>query len=129
MDAFIIELKNQPGTFARVADAAGSRGINIICAGAAFADFGLAVVVSDNDEALRGALTDIGADFRAVRALSVRLDNRPGTAAEVAKMLADEGINLELFLPMEICEGHAVATIACDNPDRAMELFADRIVG
>jgi hypothetical protein len=129
MDAFIIELKNQPGTFAKVTDAAGSRGINIICAGAAFADFGLAVVVSDDDDALRSALTDIGADFRAVRALSVRLDNRPGTAAEVSKLLADEGINLDVFLPMEICEGHAVATIACDNPDRAKELLGDRVVG
>jgi hypothetical protein len=128
MDAFIVELKNQPGTFGRLADAIAARGVNMMCAGAAFADFGIATFYADDSTGLRAALDEAGADYRAVPTFKVQLDNRPGTAAEIARLLSDDGINLDLFMPIEITAGRCVVAIGCEDSQRAALLFSDRIV-
>ncbi len=128
MDGFIVELKNQPGTFGRLADAIAARGVNVMCAGAAFGDFGIATFVSEDDTGLRAALDESGADYRAVPTFKVKLDNRPGTAAEVTRLLSNDGINLDLFLPVEISSSRAVVAIGCEDTARASALFGDRVV-
>jgi hypothetical protein len=128
MDAFIVELKNQPGTFGRVMDAIAARNVNVMCAGAAFADFGIAVFVADDDAGLRSGLDECGADYRAVPTLKVRLDNRPGAAAEIARMLSEAGVNLDVFMPLEISAGRCVVAVGCEDVDKVRTLLGDRVL-
>ncbi|MEP7053633.1 MAG: hypothetical protein ABI912_00105 [Actinomycetota bacterium] len=128
MDAFIVELKNQPGTFGKVADAIAARGVNVMCAGAAFADFGIATYVADDSAGLRSGLEDCGADFRSVPAIKVRVDNRPGSGAELARILSDAGVNLDVFMPIEISADKAVVAIGCEKIDRARTALGDRVI-
>lgn len=129
MDAYIVELKNQPGTFGRVAGAIAARGVNVICAGAAFADFGMATFVSDDAEGLRAGLEECGADYRVVPALKVALENRAGAAADVSQTLSDAGINLDAFIPIEISAERCVVLIGCSDVDRARSLLGSLAFG
>lgn len=128
MEAFIVELKNQPGTFGRVADAIAARHVNVMCAGGAYADFGIAVFVAEDDRGLRAGLDDAGADYRAVPTLKVRLENEPGTAAELAHTLSDNGINLEVLMPLEISANKCVVAVGCSDVDQARTLLGDRVL-
>jgi hypothetical protein len=128
MDGFIVELKNQPGTFGRLTDAIAARGVNVMCAGAAFGDFGIATFIADDDTGLRAALDESGADYRAVPTFKLQLENRPGKAAEVTRLLSDDGINLDLFMPIEISAKTAVVAIGCEDVERAASLFGNRVV-
>jgi hypothetical protein len=129
MDAFIVELKNQPGTFGRVTEAIAARGVNMMCAGAAFADFGIATFVAEDTDGLRSGLDDCGADYRTVPAIKVQLDNRPGSAAEIARTLSTAGVNLDVFMPVEISAGKCAVVIGCENVDSARTALGDRVIG
>lgn len=99
MQAFIIELENQPGELARLAEAVGSRGINITAIGGAVAKAGAAIGLVTNDESgTRAALDEAKIDYRAIDVVGAILAERPGTLAESARRLADAGINVELLL-------------------------------
>ena len=58
MNAFIVDLKNKPGEFGKVAEAISAKGINITgFSGATCGDSGTVVLVTADDAGTRQALT------------------------------------------------------------------------
>jgi hypothetical protein len=97
-----VVLQDRPGELARVGEATGQAGVNLLgmCAftGAGNGK-GIIHVLVDDDQALtaHSALEDAGmgvADEREV--LVVDVEDRPGTLGELARVLGDAGVNIEL---------------------------------
>jgi hypothetical protein len=96
-----VVLSDKPGQLATLGGATGAAGVNIdgMCAFTGEGRGIIHVLVSDSkvDRAV-AALEDAGmgvADRRQV--LVVDIEDRPGSLAEVARELADAGVNIELL--------------------------------
>ena len=96
-----VVLEDRPGELARIGEATGQAGVNIegMCAFTGEGHGFIHVLVSDAEaEATRAALVDAGmgvADAREV--LVVDVEDRPGTLGELARALADAGVNIDLL--------------------------------
>jgi hypothetical protein len=120
MNAFIVEAKNQPGELARVAGALGDRGVNITTGAAIGIGSGGGFGFLTNDEAgARNALQKAGIQFREVEVVPTSLDDEPGALAEVAKRLADAGVNIEFIIPTGMSGGKVHVAVGTNNAQTA----------
>lgn len=120
MNAFIVELENQPGELARLAEALGERGINITAIGAVTSGGAGGIGLLTNDESgTREALSKAGITVREIGLVSVSLENKPGTLAEVARKLADAGVNIELVLGTGMSGSNVTVALGVDNVEAA----------
>jgi hypothetical protein len=55
-------------------------------------------------------------EYQLRRALTVRMDNRPGAGATTFRQLADVGVNVKLLLLVRISEELFCAVICADDP-------------
>ena len=125
MNAFIVELENRPGELARLAEAVGQRGINITAIAAVTSGNAGGIGLLTNDEAgTREALGAAGISVREIGLVSVSLEHRPGTLAEVARRLADAGVNVELILATGMSGSNVSIALGVDDVEAAQ-----RVVG
>ena len=126
MNAFIVELRNQPGELARVTESIAQKGIDIrafsavTCGGS-----GSLALVTNDEAATRTALADAGyaaREIEVVGAPTSATDHRPGTLAAAARKLADAGINVEAAMPIEMDHGTVIA-FATDQPTKALAIL------
>lgn len=123
MNAFVVELQNQPGELARLAEALGERGINITAIGAVTSGSAGGIGLLTNDEAgTREALSRAGISVREIPLVSVSLEHRPGTLAEVARRLADAGVNVELLLATGMAGQNVTVAMGVDNIEAAQQI-------
>ena len=120
-----IVLRDRPGELARIGEVAGEAGINILGM-AAFTGEGRGIIhVLVPDEAAGRAvetLQEAGmgvADRRPV--LVVDLEDRPGSLGELARELAEAGVNIELLYTTY---GGVKVVIATDDLDSAHAALA-----
>ena len=93
-----VELENRPGTLAAAGEALGRAGVNIdgVC-GAQEGDVGVIHMLFEDGAAARSALEGAGATVRGEREVLVAdIEDRPGALGEVARRLADAGVNIDL---------------------------------
>lgn len=128
MSVFTAELTNQPGELARLTEALASAGVNMMLSGAIVGEMGAVVFTVDDENATRGALQTAGIEVRESPALQLRLSNRPGTGATIARRLADADVNVTAFLPILVSGDEAIAVIAVDDIDKARGLLGDVLV-
>ena len=65
---------------------------------------------------------------RDINVAAIALEDKPGTAAKTAKKLADAGVNIELFAPVEYTDGKATIAIGVDKVDDARRVLADQLI-
>lgn len=125
MNAFIVELENRPGELARLAEAIGQRGINITAIAAVTSGTAGGIGVLTNDEAgTREALQAAGISAKELGLVSVNLEHRAGTLAEVTRKLADAGVNVELLLSTGMSGSNVSIALGVDDVEAAQ-----RVVG
>ena len=98
MKDLTITLEDRPGRLADLGEATGKAGINIegLCATIGGGRAEIHVLV-DDDAAAREALSSAGIDVDAQSdVLVVDVEDRPGTMGDVARKLADAGVNIGL---------------------------------
>jgi len=120
---------DQPGELARLCEAMAGRKINMILSAVTDGDRGTVAFVVDDERAARTALDDAGIDFRERPAITVRMDNLPGTGAEAFRRLADAGVNLELLLPVQVSQEEFFAVLCVDDAESAHAALRDYVVG
>jgi hypothetical protein len=115
-----VVLTDEPGQLARLGGATGDAGVNIkgMCA---FTGEGRGIIhVLIDDSAVRRAVAALeGAGLRVAdqrQVLVVDVDDRPGSLAELARELADAGVNIEL---MYTTFGGVKLVIATDDMESA----------
>jgi len=123
VNAFVFDLPNRPGEMARVAEALAARGINIL-----IYDLGLVlgVVVSD-EEATRSTFEALGVAFREVSVVAVRMEDRPGQAANISRRLADAGVNIEIWLPVDTSPQNFIVALGVDDIEAAREAVREQV--
>ena len=127
MKAYIVESQDRPGELAKIADALGRKGINIVSiTGIAYGGRG-AVGLCTNDEAgTRSALQEAGYTAREVELVALTLRDEPGTLATAARRLADAGVNVELLLPTRIGgDGKVTVAAGVQDAERARSALGD----
>jgi hypothetical protein len=110
-------LEDRPGTVATMGEALGKAGINMAgCCGIPCEGQGVFHVLVDDASAARRALQGAGIEVRGERQVLVLTgDNRPGWLGEVARRIANAGVNIELVY---VAMNNQVI-IGVDNLDKA----------
>jgi hypothetical protein len=128
MQAFILESSNRPGEFARQAEAIATRDINVaaICLG--LGQRGGSAFLARDEAGVRSALSTAGLTYHEVPVLTIALPDKPGAAAKTAKKLADAGVNIELFAPVQYTDGTATIAIGVDKIEDARRVLNDQLI-
>lgn len=118
MKDLTVTLENRPGTLADLGEATGKAGINIegMSGEARQGSAALHILVEDagaTREALSGAGFEVGEERDVV---VVEIEDRPGTVGQVARKLADAGVNVDLVYATF---GGVKAVFGVDDPEKA----------
>lgn len=120
MNAFIIELENKPGSLAEITEAIGERGINITAISGVTAGTVGALGLLTNDEAgTREVLKSAGIRVREIGLVSVSLEHKAGTLGQIARKLADAGVNIELLLGTGMSGSNVTVALGVDDVEAA----------
>jgi hypothetical protein len=126
MQAFIVDLSNRPGEFARVAEAVAGPGLDIIeFCGATWDERGSMVLVTNDAAATRRALGDAGCVYREAELVVATMANRPGSLATLTRRMADAGVNVDAAMPVGSSEGKVQVAFATTDPVKASEALAE----
>jgi len=128
MQAFILENANRPGEFARQAEAIATRDINVAAIALGLGTRGGAAFLAHDESGVRSALSTAGLTYHEVPVLTIWLEDKPGTAAKTAKKLADAGVNIELFAPVDYTDGKATIAIGVDKIEEAKRVLSPQLI-
>lgn len=120
MKEFSVTLANKPGQLATLAGHLADAGIHIESLAAIGADGeSLVRFMPDDADATRRVLTGAGVHFEERPIIDTFLRDEPGALAEMAKRLADAGVNIDsIYMLHSNAEGlHFAVTV--DDPDLA----------
>lgn len=126
MRAFIVQLENRPGMLAECLATIAERGINLTSVGgAASGERGAIALLTDDEGGLRGALDGGGVGYEEAEAVTVSLEDRPGTLADAARRLGDAGVNISAVVPTGMGDGRVSLAMAVDDADGARRALAE----
>ena len=110
-------VEHQPGTLADMAEALGKAGINIdgLC-GFPCEGKGMVNILVEDAATARRALEEIGLEVQGERqVLILELEDRPGVFGDVARRIANAGVNIDLLYAAT----NTRVVIGADNLDKA----------
>jgi hypothetical protein len=126
VNAFIVDLKNQPGELARITETVAAKSINLTgFSGATCGDSGTVVLTTDDEAAIRRVLTDGKFTFKENELVVTAIPDGPGSLAKVARKLADAGVNIEAALPIGMAGSIVHVAFATDNPAKAKDAVSE----
>jgi hypothetical protein len=129
VNAFIVDLKNQPGELAKVAEAIAGQGANITgFSGATCGDTGSIALATNDEAATRRALTDGRWTYRPVELVTASLADKPGSLGQVTRKLANAGVNIEAAIPVGMASGNVHIAFATDNPSKAADALGEYLL-
>jgi hypothetical protein len=129
VNAFLVELKNQPGALAQVTEAIAQKGIDIVSfSGATSGSSGTVALITNDESATRRVLADGGFTVREIELVTAALAQRPGTLAAAARRLADAGVNIEAALATGMSDRGVHVAFATDDPARARQALGDQVL-
>ena len=128
MSVFTIGLQNKPGELARLCEAMAVRGVNLVLSATAREDEGTVVFIADDEAGAETALQDAGIEYAMRPALTIRMENQPGTGAATFRKLANAGVNADLLLPVRVSDELFFAVICVDDARKAHLVLGDQVV-
>jgi hypothetical protein len=128
VSAFTVEVKNQPGELLHLCETMAARQINLILCGTSHGDRGTIAFIVDDEAAARAALDRAGIEFTERPAVTVRMENLPGTGAATLRKLTDADVNVDLLLPVHISDEQFYAVICVDDVHAARIALGDQII-
>jgi len=128
MKIFIVQAKNRSGEMATLTGALSSKKVNILITALGVNGQGVAAFVASDEDAAQTALKDSGYEFKTFPALTVKLADTPGQAGEITRLLGDQGINIECFLPVRVTDDEVIVALGVDKIEDARKALNDKIV-
>ena len=121
---FVVQLKNEPGAMATLAEALAARGVDLrAIGGGSMGDSGHVIMTTADDEAARAVLEDGGYVYIEGESILAEVDDKPGGMARLARALADAGVNIEGHLFLGRWGDRAMFTFVVDKPDVARPIL------
>ena len=129
MKQIVIVCRTKQGLVAEIAATLAERGINIESIDAE--ESGnvdvVTLTVDKYDEALQ-ALLDLGINAVTEDVVLLRLPDKPGSLARVAKRFMDNNIHLRSIRLIHREDGEAIVAVSMDRSDEAMELVKEYMI-
>ncbi len=123
INEFCFKVPDKPGELTAIARALGSSGVNIegLADVSSFGPTAHFHLVVDDEKKAANVLENAGIHFKQKEALLLKLENEPGTLANLSKRLSDEGVNITSFYVT--MRGNQV--LGTDNLNKAKKIAED----
>ena len=128
MSVFTVDLANRPGELARLCEAMAGRGINLVLSAIAREDGGTVAFIADDEAGAQEVLDGAGLQYAMRPALTIRMENQPGTGAATFRKLASAGVNADLLLPVRVSDALFFAVICVDDQDKARQALGAQVI-
>ena len=112
MSVFTVDLKNQPGELARLCEAMAGRGVNLILCSTTRGEDGTVAFIADDEASAETALADAGIGYARRPALTIRMENQPGTPAPGFRQRG-----LSRFVPLSASSRPVPTSVVSDHND------------
>ena len=121
---FVVQLKNEPGGMASLAEALAARGVDLrAIGGGGIGETGHVIMTTANDEVTKAVLEEGGYTFIEGESILAEVDDRPGGMAALSRQLADAGVNIYGHLFLGRWGDRAMFAFVVDNPDKARPIL------
>jgi len=121
---FVVQLKNQPGALAVLAEALAAAGVDLrAIGGGSIGDSGHVIMTTADDDATKTILDQGGYTYVEGEAILSEVGDRPGGMAAIARELADAGVNIQGHLFLGRWGDRAMFTFVVDKPDIARPIL------
>ncbi|HYL41559.1 MAG TPA: ACT domain-containing protein [Candidatus Binatus sp.] len=121
---FVVQLRNQPGALAILAESLAGQGIDVrAIGGGGLGDVGHVIMTTTDDEATRAVLESGGYTFVEGESILAEVDDRPGGMARIARALADAGVNIRGHLFLGRWGDRAMLGFVVDKPELARPIL------
>jgi hypothetical protein len=121
---FVVQLKNEAGSMATLADALAARGVDLrAIGGGGIGDAGHVIMTTADDDATRAVLEELVYTYIEGESLLTEVEDRPGGMARVARELADAGVNVHGHLFIGRWGDRAMFAFVVDEPELARPIL------
>jgi len=121
---FVVQLKNEPGGMATLAEALAARGVDLrAIGGGGIGDSGHVIMTTADDAATKAVLEEGGYTFIEGESILTEVDDRPGGMAALARQLADAGVNIYGHLFLGRWGDRAMFAFVVDSPEKARPIL------
>ncbi len=121
---FVVQLKNEPGAMASLAETLADRGVDLrAIGGGGIGAAGHVIMTTADDEATRAVLDEGAYTYIEGESILAEVDDRPGGMARVARELADAGVNILGHLFLGRWGDRAMFAFVVDDPERARPIL------
>ena len=121
---FVVQLKNDPGAMANLAEELASRGVDLrAIGGGGLGDSGHVIMTTADDATTKQILDDGGYTYVEGESIIAEVDDKPGGMARIARQLADAGVNIHGHLFLGRWGDRAMFAFVVDRPDVARPIL------
>ena len=121
---FVVQLKNEPGSMANLAEALAARGVDLrAIGGGGIGDAGHVIMTTADDDTTKAVLEEGGYTFIEGESILTEVDDRPGGMAALSRQLADAGVNIYGHLFLGRWGDRAMFAFVVDDPERARPIL------
>lgn len=121
---FVVQLNNQPGSLAVLAEGLAAKGIDVrAIGGGGLGDVGHVIMTTTDDEGTREVLEAGGYTFAEGESIIAEIEDRPGGMARMARELSDAGVNIRGHLFLGRWGDRAMLGFVVDKPDVARPIL------
>ena len=121
---FVVQLKNEPGSMAILAEALAARNVDLrAIGGGGIGGSGHVIMTTADDETTRLVLDDGGYVYVEGESILAEVDDRPGGMARLSRALADAGVNIYGHLFLGRWGDRAMFAFVVDKPDVARPIL------
>jgi len=121
---FVVQLKNEPGSLAVLAEELARRGVDLrAIGGGGIGDSGHVIMTTADDETTKRVLEEGGYVFVEGESILAEVDDRPGGMARISRALADAGVNIYGHLFLGRWGDRAMFAFVVDKPDVAKPIL------
>ncbi len=121
---FIVQLRNEPGALATLAEALAARDVDLrAIGGGGLGGAGHVILTTADDDMARRVLDEGGYTYFEGESLLAEVDDRPGGMATIARRLADAGVNILGHLFIGRWGDRAMFAFVVDDPEKARPIL------
>jgi hypothetical protein len=121
---FVVQLNNQPGAMAILAETLAARGVDLrAIGGGGIGESGHVIMTTADDDTTRAVLEEGGYTFIEGESILAEVDDKPGGMAALARRLADAGVNIYGHLFLGRWGDRAMFAFVVDRPDVARPIL------
>jgi hypothetical protein len=121
---FVVQLNNEPGAMATLAEALAARGVDLrAIGGGGIGDSGHVIMTTADDATTKQILDEGGYTYIEGESILAEVDDRPGGMAALSRQLADAGVNIYGHLFLGRWGDRAMFAFVVDDPEKARPIL------